>query len=56
MLQFGQTFLYRTLELRIMPGDDFFRPVLNLDIRGDPFILNRPFAFRSKESTAGAVL
>src|SRR6185295_11366600 len=39
------------LELGIMTGNDFFGPVLNVNVRGDAFVLDRPTSIAGKEAT-----
>src|SRR6185369_12216744 len=46
----SQTFLHRSLELRIMPFIHVRRRVVNLDIRRDADILHVPLAFQIIES------
>src|SRR5205814_6995379 len=42
-----------TLELRIVSRDDIFGPILDIDIRRNAFVLDRPFAIMTEEAAAG---
>ena len=43
---------HRSLELRIMSGNNVFRPILDIDIWRGPDILDIPLAIPRKESTS----
>src|SRR5437016_12713933 len=42
------------LELRIVSRDDIFGPILDIDIRRNAFVLDRPFAIMTEEAAAGS--
>src|ERR1044071_6671184 len=52
LLQHSHRFLNRAFELRIFAGDDFLGPVLDVDVRRDSFVLNRPFSITREEAPA----
>jgi hypothetical protein len=41
----AQGFLNGAFQLRIVAGDYFFGPVLDIDVGRDAFVLDRPFSF-----------
>src|SRR5881397_1411097 len=45
-------FRNRTLKLQVMTTDYVLRPILDINVGSDAFILNRPFSVARKESTA----
>src|ERR1041385_7195333 len=51
-LQQTHRFCNRAFELRIMSGDDIFGPILDIDVRRDTFVLDRPLAIMTKEAAA----
>src|SRR5438046_230267 len=45
-------FLHRAFELRIMAGDNLLRPILDIYVGGDTFILDSPTVVACKETAA----
>src|SRR5437868_2069801 len=52
LFQHAHRFLYGALELWISTSDHILRPVLDVDVRRNPFVLHRPLSVTCEETAA----